>query len=318
MSVLNDTWRYLVQRRLWPVAVLLLAALVAVPMVMAQDPEPAATPPAVATKSSQSSLATEPIVALAGPGDRAERRRVLGSRKNPFKPAVLPKPVKTPAAATAAPQQAATDKPSSGGGGGSTPGASVPNLGVTPQPDTTTPKKRYEMFELTVRFGPSTADTELPRSDLKRLEALPSADQPVLVYLGVLDDKKTAVFLVDSGVVAQGDGACKPSRTSCETIHLKAGETEFFDVVGEIGEPAAQFQLDLVKIRRKATTSAKQAKRSYTRASRAGKKIVRARIAGDGPLRFRYDEKSGRLHKLTSKAYKAALSRAATVARAHL
>ena len=35
MSVLNDTWRYLVQRKLWPLAVLLLAALVAVPMVMA-------------------------------------------------------------------------------------------------------------------------------------------------------------------------------------------------------------------------------------------------------------------------------------------
>jgi hypothetical protein len=317
MSVLNDTWRYLVQRKLWPVAVLLLAAVVAVPMVMAKDPEPAATPPAVATKSSQSTLATEPIVALAGPGDRAKRRRVLGSRKNPFKPAALPKPVKTPKAASA-PQPAATEKPSSGGAPASTPGASVPNLGVTPQTGTTTPKKRFEMFELTVRFGPSTEETQLPRSDLKRLEALPSADLPVLVYLGVLDDKKTAVFLVDSGVVAQGDGACKPSRTSCETVHLKAGETEFFDVVGEDGAPAAQYQLDLVKIRRKATTSAKQAKRSYARVSKAGKKIVSARIAGDGPLRFRYDEKSGRLHKLTTKAYRAALSRAATVARAHL
>jgi hypothetical protein len=314
MSVLNNTWRYLVQRKLWPVAVLLLAALVAVPMLMAKAPEPAAAPPVVATKSSQSTLATEPIVALAGPGDRAKRRHVLGSSKNPFKPAVLPKPVKVPKAATAAPKQAATETPSSGG---STP----PNVGVTPitpPTGTTTPNKRFEMFELTVRFGASSADAELPRSDLKRLEALPSADLPVLVYLGVLDDEKTAVFLVDSGVVAQGDGACKPSRTSCETIHLKAGETEFFDVEGDDGLQTAQYQLDLVKIRHKSTTSAKKAKRSYARVSKAGKKIVRARIAGDGPLRLRYDSKSGRLHKLTSKAYKAALSRAATVARAHL
>jgi len=29
MSVLNDTWRFLVQRRLWPVAILLIAALLA-------------------------------------------------------------------------------------------------------------------------------------------------------------------------------------------------------------------------------------------------------------------------------------------------
>ena len=31
MSVLNDTWRFLVQRRLWPVAILLIAAAAAVP-----------------------------------------------------------------------------------------------------------------------------------------------------------------------------------------------------------------------------------------------------------------------------------------------
>ena len=52
----------------------------------------------------------------------------------------------------------------------------------------------------------------------------------MLIYLGVLEDKKTAVFLVDSGVVAQGDGTCRPSRTTCETIHIREGETEFFDV----------------------------------------------------------------------------------------
>ena len=91
------------------------------------------------------------------------------------------------------------------------------------------PKKKYELNELTVRFGPS-ADTQPPRKDVKRLQALPSSDEPVLIYLGVLKDKKTAVFLVDSGVVAQGDGTCMPTRTTCETIHIKEGETEFFDV----------------------------------------------------------------------------------------
>jgi hypothetical protein len=313
MSVLNDTWAYLVQRKLWPLAVLLIAALVAVPMMLAKDPEPAAAPVAD-TKTSQSQLATEPIVALAGPGDRAERRRVLGSRKNPFKLAVLPKKAKVPKVTDPA---AATD-PASGG----TPvsNGTAPGVGVTPiTPGDTTPKKVYERFELTVRFGTSSETGELPKGDLKRLEALPSAEEPVLVYLGVLGDKKTAVFLVDAGVVAQGDGKCMPSRTSCETIHLKAGETEFIDVAGEDGEStAAQFQLDLVKIRRTTTTSAKAAKRSYARVSKAGQKIVRARVAGDGPLRFRYSAKTGRLHKLTTKAYKAAVSRSAHAARAHL
>jgi hypothetical protein len=309
MSVLNDTWRYLVQAKLWPLAVLLVAALVAVPMMLAKDPEPAVAPVAD-TKTAQSQLATQPIVTLAGPGDRAERRRVLGSRKNPFKPAVLPKKVKAPKAAT---DPAATTDPASGG---VTPGATVPTVGATPQqPGVTTPKQTFEMFEMTVRFGPSSDTGELPKSNVKRLEALPSADEPVLVYLGVLSDKKTAVFLVDSGVVAQGDGDCVPSRINCETIHLKAGETEFFDVAGDDGETtAAQFQLDLVKIRHKATTSAHKA----ARVSKAGQKIVRARVAGDGPLRFRFNKKTGRLHKLSTKAYRAAVSRAAHVARAHL
>ncbi len=41
MSVINDTWRFLVQRRLWPVAILLIAAAAAVPMLLRQDPRPA-------------------------------------------------------------------------------------------------------------------------------------------------------------------------------------------------------------------------------------------------------------------------------------
>ena len=39
--------------------------------------------------------------------------------------------------------------------------------------------------------------------------------------------------------------------------------------------------------------------------------ILRARIAGDGPLRYRYDKKSGRLQKLSKKAYKAVVAKAA-------
>jgi hypothetical protein len=313
MSVLNDTWAYMVQRKLWPLAVLLIAALVAVPMMLAKDPEPA-QPPVANTKAAQSQLATQPIVALAGPGDRAERRRVLGSRKNPFKPAELPKKVKAPKAAVdPAATTPAASAPAAGGGS--------PDVGVTPitPAEPTQPQETFELFELTVAFGASAETGDLPRQRVKRLEALPSAEEPVIVYLGVLKDKKTAVFLLDEGVVAQGDGKCVPSPTNCGTIHLKVGETEFLDVVGDDGSSAgAQFQLDLVKIRTKKTTSAKAAKRAYARVSKAGQKIVRARVAGDGPLRFRYDAKTGRLRKLTTKAYKAAVSRSAHTARAHL
>ena len=114
-----------------------------------------------------------------------------------------------------------------------------------------------------MRFGTSEANP-LPRKNVKRREALPSSDEPVLIYLGVLKDTRTAVFMIDAGVIAQGDGECAPSSTTCVTIHLKEGETEFFDVPADAAggtEPIApadgmdattttQYQLDLIKIRK--------------------------------------------------------------------
>ena len=323
MSVLTDTWRFLMQRRLWPVAILLIAAAVAVPTAagLRADRRARCRPPPRSRATSASVLATEPIVAPAADADRSGRRQVLGSSKNPFKPQATPTPE---------PKPARSDARHAGGDG---PGrdrsrrhdrrrlARPRSTPVTPAPA----KKKYELNELTVRFGPSDATTRPPRKDVKRLQALPSSDEPVLIYLGVLKDKRTAVFLVDSGVIAQGDGTCMPSRTTCETIHIKEGETEFFDVVpedaGDGTTPAAgtgaQFQLDVIKIRKKVTTSAKQAKKSLARVSKSGRKILKARIAGDGPLRYRYNARTGRLEKLSHKAYKAIVAKAAHAARAH-
>ena len=88
MSAITNVWRQLVQRRLWPVAILLIAALAAVPLALAKDPEPAAPAPAVpaadAAASAESALAVQPIVAPATAADRAKRRKVLGARKNVF------------------------------------------------------------------------------------------------------------------------------------------------------------------------------------------------------------------------------------------
>jgi len=328
MTVLNDTWRFLVQRKLWPVALLLVAAAAAVPMLLGKEPAAPAAPATAAVKSEESTLTTEPIVVPAGDGDRAQRRRVLGSPKDPFKPNATPTPTPEPAAPTSpastgggdatggqGPTSAPVSTLGSPGGAPSVPGFTTPMAPVTP-------KKHYELFELTVRFGSSEEGTQ-PRQDVKRLEALPSSEEPVLIYLGVLKDNKTAVFMVDSGIVAQGDGECHPSRAACETIHLKEGETEFFDVPSESSDgstdaaPAAQYQLDVVKIRKTVTTSAKKANRSLARVSRSGRQILRARIAGDGPLRYRYDRRTGRLQKLDRKAYKAVVAKAAKAANVH-
>jgi hypothetical protein len=262
MSVITDTWRQLVRRRLWPVAVLLVAALAAVPFLLSKDPEQTVSvaPPSGAA-TGKGVLASEPIVSVAGPEDRAKRRHVLGARHDIFKPTA--KPPKAPKEAKVATANAGGEasgpaetpaQGASGGGTATTPLETLPlplpvpvPVAPAPAPAPATPAKKWPADSLTVRFGDSTAESR-EKMLLRRLRPLPSAEDPVAIYLRLKDDGKTAVFLLKAGVVPTGDGRCRPDRRSCETVELKAGETEFLDVVGEDGEVAAQYQLDVLKI----------------------------------------------------------------------
>jgi hypothetical protein len=283
MSAVTNMWRQLVQRRLWPVAILLIAALAAVPLTLAKDPEPAASPPP-APVDTKSELATTPIVAAATPADRAKRRKVLGSKKNPFatvKPAESasdtddvngPVVVKSPSGGTSG-----DDTGSSGGSGSG--GGSVPSTGTTPTTPTTpapAPKK-YEQYELTVRFGGAE---DASRQSVKKLQPLPSAELPVLIYMGVSKDRKSAIFLVDQGVTPVGDGECKPSPEACETIRLREGETEFLDVTDEAGGVGQQYQLDLIKIHKSSSASASSAKASRASLKSASRRSELRSVAG--------------------------------------
>jgi len=308
MKVVNDIWRQLVGRRLLPVAAILVAALVAVPIVLAKGAQPAPEP-TLQPVDATAAAATKTIVSVATPSTK--RRRVLGAKTNPFAGEKLPKP-KKPATSAAASSPSASGSggssepstpasPQGGGGapasGGSAPPASGPTT-PAPQP------KTYAFQELTVRFGSAEGAPE--RRSLERLEPLPSADEPVLIYLGVLKDGKTAVFLIDDGVSAVGDGECHPAPEQCETIGLKAGETEFFDVTDETGNVSEQYQLDLVKIHKAETTSATQARAS----SKAGRRLLKAHVASTG---YRWVASAGALEPRPDKTLRATFA-GATVA----
>lgn len=282
MKPLNDIWRQLVGRRLLPVAIILAAGLVAVPLVLAKDPEPAATP-ALKPVDESAAAATKTIVALAQPA--TARRAAIGKRNNPFAGEKLPKAETADDSSADGKSGGATastdsDSPTTpAGGGGTTP--TTPSTGTPTTPSTGgQAPKRYERYELDVRFGDSEGD--LDRRSVRRLSALPSAGDPLLVYLGVMRDGKTAAFMIDDSVTPVGDGRCKPSTTTCETVLLRAGETEFFDVVDETGEVAASYQLDLLKIHGAGSAgSARTARRTAARAAAAG---------------LAYDRHTGRLH----------------------
>jgi hypothetical protein len=257
VNLIADTWRQLVRRRLWPLAVLLLAGVVAVPFVLAKEPAPVVVPPPPApekTSAAEEAATGDPVVALASDADRSRRRRVLGARKDPFATAPPPKAKKSKKSQV--PDEEPVKDPGvevpvdpSGGAVPVDPGYALPPV-VTP-PVEEPKKKTYPPDSLIVRFGDATGDA-LDRMTLEKLQALPEGDdeesQPVLVYVGLTKDRKSAIFMVDAAAEVTGDGACKPHPSNCETIHLREGETEFFDVQDETGAVVSQYQLDLVEI----------------------------------------------------------------------
>jgi hypothetical protein len=245
MNVLTDTWRGLVRRRLWPVALLLIAAVAAVPILLSKRPvsnaAPASVPPATGATASTGSGETV-FVSAAPEAQGSGRRHVIGARKDPFAPAPLPKPKKHAKASKSSASATATPTPEpSSPAPSSTPAPTTPTPPVSSAPAPAPLRVVYAKDSLSVRFGPTSADP-IART-LNRRHALPSTFNPLLVYMGLEDNGKTAVFMVGSDVTKlEGDGRCEPDLATCDTLRLKAGETEF------VSTNSAQYELDLVKI----------------------------------------------------------------------
>jgi hypothetical protein len=170
--------------------------------------------------------------------DGATTRRSLGDRHNPFASSAPKHKVKKTKSPEAAKPEDTTagDAPTTGSGGGT----QAPTTPTVPaQPTTTVPAG-----SIAVRWGAADG-LDLPLGRLARGEALSAGEDPAVVFTGLKDHGKTAVFMVSEGLKPVGDGTCVPKDT-CETLELKVGETEFF---GYEGDPdATQFELDLVKI----------------------------------------------------------------------
>ena len=295
-------FKQLIERRLWPVAILLVAALVAVPKLLAsQEPTPAVATTATTTGSS---TATDAIVSVADPARTDTERRVLGSRKDPFRPAIKAKPVKTPKASSSSASDGtpSTTAASGGAASGDTAGGSA-GAGTTTAPSTGTtttpaaPKPVYELYSLSVRFGPSTG----PLADkvLKRLKGLPGGARPAVLYLGLKADHKTAVFMVDATAKVEGDGHCDPSPEDCQTLTLKTGETEFVNTAD-----GKQYELDLVQVHTSKTTDQAAVQTARSAESAGGRRYLRRHLDRVGGYHF--SATTGLLSKVSRQAATAA------------
>jgi hypothetical protein len=251
MSHLNALLSDLRERKIWPLAVALLAALVAIPVVLAKHPAPTPVPaaPSVGTAVAAThtgapvSVSTTPVQ----PG-------LPGKSRDPFTPqgsslTQTPTTAATstvPAAATAAVEASLSSQLASSSGGaslssastgGSSSGGSSVTVISSPEPSvpaSTTPAKGTpapagladdEAYD--VALSVTGADGSLDTVDpLPRLSPVPSAAQPLLLELGVLHGGHRVMFVVRPGTAVSGPGECVPGSLDCELLVLSPGQTE--------------------------------------------------------------------------------------------
>lgn len=232
---LLDLWHDLREKRLWPVAVVLLAALVAVPVLLAKPSKapPAAAP--VATAAPKPDVLKQLAKVKLGadvPGDGS----TLGVF-NPGDPFTPPKgAIKKqddgssnspgPSTDTTTATPGGTDTGGSTGGGTPTPGGTD---GGTPTPDTgdgTTTTTTVYKYVVDLTFTANGHKRHI--KGMEKLEMLPSQSSPLLIFMGVTSQGSNAVFLVDSTLEAAGEGKCKPSEKQCAFAYIGAGSEYIF------------------------------------------------------------------------------------------
>jgi hypothetical protein len=307
-SLISD----LVEKRLWPVAVALLAAIVAIPVLVLRG-DSAAAPVAPQTALPAPRVGRAQVTldeSVPAPRDRGGRLRdpfAAGASDGdtgssaPSSPSATSGASPTPSAASLSPTAAgSTDsavlQPTSGGSSAPATTVSVPSAtpaassssgeggSVAPRASRTLTEQTTTTYEVTLRFGPTEGERRNLRN-VARLTALPSATHPVVGYVGVLRDGKAAAFLVSSKASASGNGHCTPSAADCKTIELRAGDAEYFRFAESDGRPAAWYYLKLLHIDRRAAGAA-AARAAYARRSGAGLAVVRAAAASVRAYRY--------------------------------
>lgn len=282
MSFLQNLWRDLVDKRLWPVAVALVLAAVAVPVLMGGGSSTVAPAPAAPAPSDAAVPGTAQVTVAVDAGTK-ERSRAGGAR-DPFKPLVFAKVAKSTggpstgatASAEIGSSSAAGSTRSSGGSGtlsappslgtgsgngtGSTPmksspaTPSTPSAPSTPSTSPTTPSgtqthttRKFYTYALTLQLKRSGQISW--RHNLQAVSYVPSPSAPLLAFLGVRSDGKTATFLVGDRVqVASQTASCRPSPQNCRFLELKQGDTVLFAKVPTNGAAAKHYRLSLTRV----------------------------------------------------------------------
>jgi len=219
-------------RGLLPVAILLVAAIVAVPVFLLDSG---------GEDAGETAAVVPPPPATAKAGFQLEVAEPRSSDLESFSASdpFAPKGGRGGGASASAASVNVVEEEGAGtggqsdGGGGSGGDAPAP----APQPDHggsgdggddgDETVRRSFVYTLDLTFQSPAGERRY--RNLERLTMLPSTASPLIVHLGVTAEGGSARFLVDATVVLlEGEGACTPSREACATIALEPGEQQAF------------------------------------------------------------------------------------------
>lgn len=285
---LLDIWADLKAKRLAPVAIGLLVVAVAMPALMLRGEEtPEDAPLPIAAPASADAAKVEVAEELTERGSKLESYKA----RDPFDGLVTPKDESSGASGTAvAPGDAAGagTKPDSGsspvgsgdagaGGGGSTDtdggsgGDTVsPGGGGNDAPKIVKRPRSQFTYQLDVKFGRPGREKRYP--NLSRLSFLPSAKLPTLLFMGVPEAAKSALFVVHAGLNHQGQGKCIPSRSRCHYLELGVGKEHY------VSANDREFRIRLLDIKRVKLSAVKKSRAAARRSARTN----RSARTGDG------------------------------------
>lgn len=198
-----------------------------------------------------------------------------GAVHDPFK--LLPGSEKTESSTSTSTSTSSSSTATSGSAEKSEPSKAPAEETKTPAKPSK-PAKPKKVFRVAALFGIVPAGTApltaqlTPFENLKLLTALPSAQQPLLVFRGVTAGGKSASFTLVGEAILHGNGACLPNASQCQAIDLQKDHYEQLEYLTPSGETIV-YELRVVSIESKKASTA--ALKSELRGQKAGRELLR-------------------------------------------
>ncbi len=280
-EILKSLKSDLLDRRMLPLVVLLVAAVVGAVAYTAlagkgssNTPAAAAivpvTPPTKGPTLAVQQAPANPNAVLAETTDGKRYQHGPG-KHNPFTP--LPGAVKTEVKTTASTPASAstpsTESKSSASTGGSSTTPTQPTEPTKPAAPKSKPKPK-PAYIVKLEFGPlpTTPGTpvQLVPYELRARKQLPSASDPRIIFTGVHGSPFEALFALTTEVIPKptSQGICVPSTSQCESIELSPGKSEQLEYLEPTGQSVV-YELKVISIARPegGATAARIARRHH-------------------------------------------------------